>query len=124
MADRRQVARSRRRRADERLRRAHRFIQREYRRRLSLEEVADAAGLSRYHFLRRFQRMYHTTPREMIEQLKIRHAQRLLRSGMSCADVARAVGYEYQSHLTTRFKKSVGCSPTQWLRKSRSRGVA
>ena len=39
--------------------------------------------------------------------------------GMRFAEVARAVGFANQSHLSMRFKQLTGKRPAQWLREIR-----
>ena len=46
--------------------------------------------------------------------MRIAQAQSLIRHGMSLATVALECGFADQSHLTRRFKGSVGVTPSQW----------
>ncbi len=52
-------------------------------------------------------------PHAYQESVRIRHAQRLIRAGMSLADVAVEVGFSSQSHLTRCFKQIIGVTPGQ-----------
>ena len=82
--------------------------------RLTLEQLAAVAGLSPYHFLRRFRAQYHATPQQMLMALRLFEAKRLLASGMPPAQVAAAAGLTDQSHLTRSFVKRYGVTPARY----------
>ena len=100
----------------ERLAEARAFIEREFRRSPSLDEIARAAHISPYHFHRLFRRAFDKTPKRLIEELKIADVQRLALRGVPFGDMWRPLGFSHQSHLTSRFKRVVGKTPRQWLR--------
>ena len=99
-----------------RLAEARAFIEREFRRSPSLDEIARAAGVSPYHFHRLFTRAYGKTPKRFAEELRVAEVQRLALSGMRFMHVWRHLGYSTQSHMGNRFKQVVGKTPMQWLR--------
>jgi AraC family transcriptional regulator len=79
--------------------------------------VAPAAGLSVFHFHRRFTQWAGRTPKAVLTGMQIEHAQALmLEGGLDLAEVARRCGFSHQSHLTTRFREFVGQTPARWLR--------
>ena len=100
---------------------ARAFIERAFRRNVSLSEVAAAARLSPFHFHRLFRRHYGKTPKQFVDELRIAEAKRLALGGMRLEDVARAVGFANQSHLSQRFKQLTGQRPGQWLRANRGK---
>ncbi len=55
-------------------------------------------------------------PHAYLENVRIRQAERLIRSGLSLADVAVHVGFSSQSHMTRSFKKIIGVTPGQYAR--------
>ncbi len=81
---------------------------------VSLEELADLVGLSRYHLLRVFKRSTGMTPHAFHTQLRIDHARGLVREGLPFAEVAAATGFVDQSHFTTTFRQYVGATPGQY----------
>lgn len=78
---------------------------------ITLHEIADAVGLSVYHFIREFRKRVGMTPHAWLQHLRVIAAQRLLSEGNPIADVAVATGFADQSHLTRVFRKTIGVTP-------------
>jgi CheY-like chemotaxis protein/AraC-like DNA-binding protein len=95
-------------------------IERDFRSRITLGDLARAAHLSQYHFHRLFRRRYGKTPKRMIEELRIAEVQRLLLAHASFRDAARLSGFYHQSHMTSRFRRLVGVAPRRWLNEVRT----
>jgi len=87
--------------------------------RVSLESLAAVAGLSPFHFLRRFRDQYHVTPQQMLMALRVHDAKRRLGAGESPADVAAATGMADQAHLTRAFARRYGVTPARYQRQVR-----
>lgn len=87
---------------------------------LTLDELAAVAGLSPFHFLRRFQAQYHATPQQMLMALRLQTAKRLLAAGEAPAQVALATGLADQAHLTRAFSHRYGITPARYQRQVRS----
>lgn len=83
---------------------------------VSLDELAEHCGLSRYHLLREFKRATGFPPHAWRTQMRIQAARRMLSSGMSITDVALETGFADQSHFSTTFKKVIGATPRQYQR--------
>jgi AraC-like DNA-binding protein len=83
---------------------------------VTIAAVADVAGMSRVHATRQFTHAYGMPPHAYLNQVRVRHAKRLLLAGVSAAAIATEVGFVDQSHFTRRFKRSVGVSPLAWVR--------
>lgn len=83
--------------------------------RVSLEDLAQAANLSRYHLLRVFKRTTGLTPHAFHVQRRVERAKSLLLSGLPIAQVAADTGFVDQSHFTRAFKHLVGATPGQYL---------
>lgn len=90
-------------------------------RRLTLDELAAVAGLSPFHFLRRFKAQYHVTPQQMLMALRLFEAKRLLAAGDPAAQVAAATGLTDQAHLTRAFARRYGVTPARYQRQVRRR---
>ncbi|WP_240434092.1 AraC family transcriptional regulator [Achromobacter sp. B7] len=88
-------------------------------RRLTLDELAAVAGLSPFHFLRRFQSHYHATPQQMLMALRLFEAKRLLADGIAPAQVALAAGLTDQAHLTRSFSRRYGVTPARYQKQVR-----
>jgi AraC family transcriptional regulator len=79
---------------------------------LSLAELAGIVGISQYYFSRLFKQSMNLTPHQYIIQRRVERAKQLLRRGdRNIADVAHAVGFSDQSHLTYHFKRILGITP-------------
>lgn len=80
----------------------------------SLEDLARAAGLSAFHFLRVFRQATGLTPHAYVMQRRVRRAQELLRQGLAPALAAAESGFADQSHLTRQFKRLTGLTPAAY----------
>ena len=81
---------------------------------LSLEEMAEIAYLSPFHFNRVFRSITDIPPGEFLASLRLEAAKRLLlTTTMSVTDVCFELGYTSLGTFTTRFKQLVGFSPLQ-----------
>lgn len=81
---------------------------------LSLEEMAEIAYLSPFHFNRVFRTITDIPPGEFLASLRLAAAKRLLlTTTLSVTDVCFELGYTSLGTFTTRFKQLVGLSPLQ-----------
>ena len=78
---------------------------------LSLDDAARAAGMSKYHFLRRFRETFGRTPHRYLQNLRIDCVRRLMRRGVSLAETAQACGFCDQSHMIRTYRKFYGHTP-------------
>lgn len=81
---------------------------------VSLSELADVAGLSRYYLVRQFARAYGAPPHAYQLHLRIDSARRLLASGVSAPRVALQTGFFDQSHFGRHFRRIVGTTPGRY----------
>lgn len=99
-----------------RLMRVKDYIRTYFQRDLTLAELAGVAGLSRSHLIRVFGAAFNVAPHVYLNAVRIGHAQTLIALGMPLASVAVECGFVDQSHLSRRFKGSVGVAPADWRR--------
>ena len=95
---------------------AVRFIQQHYSRDVSLNDIAEAVHLSPFHVARLFKQALGVSPHQYLIQVRVNSAKALLEAGSgerSLAEVASAVGFADQSHLTRHFKRLLGVTPKQ-----------
>ncbi|MET9445085.1 helix-turn-helix transcriptional regulator [Streptomyces sp. NPDC006610] len=86
---------------------------------LTLDDLAQSAMVSKYHFLRVFSRVTGVTPGRFLSAVRLQEAKRLLLSTtLTVADISARVGYSSSGSFTRRFTESVGLSPTQYRRLS------
>jgi transcriptional regulator GlxA family with amidase domain len=81
---------------------------------VSLAELAELAGLSRFQLLRAFARQIGTTPHAYLIQKRVSIARQRLASGAMPAEVAAETGFADQSHLSRAFLRYVGVSPARY----------
>ncbi|MBV8782848.1 MAG: helix-turn-helix transcriptional regulator [Gammaproteobacteria bacterium] len=89
------------------------FMHTHYARHIGLADIAGAAPLSPYHCLRLFKALHGITPATYLNNLRVRVAERLLRSGSISVDQAAArVGFESRTTLFRHMKRVRGCAPS------------
>ncbi|MBF6211427.1 helix-turn-helix transcriptional regulator [Nocardia puris] len=100
------------------LRRARDLADRNYAEPLNLDELASAAGVSKYHFLRAFAAVYGVTPAAYLTERRIERAQDLLRAtNLTVTEVCVLVGYSSLGSFSAKFRRLVGVSPTDYQAK-------
>ncbi|MCM1525403.1 MAG: AraC family transcriptional regulator [Ruminococcus sp.] len=83
---------------------------------LCLDELAERAYVSKFHFLREFKKNAGLSPNKFRLFRRIRMSQRLLREGKSVTEAAVQTGFYDQSHFDRYFKKVVGVTPSEYIR--------
>ena len=83
---------------------------------LGITDLAGAAGLSAYHFMRCFRATTGLTAHQYVLQLRLREARRLLAQGTSPSDVAGTVGFADQSHMIRHFRTAFGLTPGMYAK--------
>jgi AraC family transcriptional regulator len=102
-----------------RLRRAVALMQTDYRSKLSVEQLAEAVGLSPFHFSRLFHAAIGKSPHQFLLGLRLNHARLLLSTvgeERSIAEVAAESGFADQTHLARHFRRVYGMSPLEFRR--------
>jgi AraC-like DNA-binding protein len=91
---------------------AVRFIERYLVTRLTLGDLAREAGLSRFHFLRTFQRLIGVTPHRYILRARLREAaMRLEAESTGILNIALDCGFSDLSNFSRAFRAEFGVSP-------------
>ena len=95
-----------------RIRRAVAMLRRDFMQPVSVDALADAAGMSVSVFHRHFRAMTTLSPLQFQKQLRLIHARRLmLAEGMSIAQAAGEVGYISVSQFTREYARLYGAPP-------------
>jgi AraC family transcriptional regulator len=82
---------------------------------LTIDDMARTAMFSKFHFSRIFQRVTGVSPGRFLSALRIQEAKKLLRSTTkTVADISHLVGYNSIGTFSSRFRSSVGLSPTEY----------
>lgn len=87
---------------------------------LLLRELAAAAGLSEFHFLRTYRAAFGETPHQHFTRLRLEHAKRELARGAAVTEVCFAVGYSSLGSFSSLFTRATGQSPRAWQRDVRT----
>ncbi|WP_323037655.1 AraC family transcriptional regulator [Pararhodobacter sp.] len=83
----------------------------------SLDDLADTAALSRFHFHRVFTAMSGETVAEAVRRIRLKRAAMALRRGnASVAEVGRAHGYPNPGSFSRAFRAAFGQTPSQFRR--------
>lgn len=82
---------------------------------ITLDDLAKEAGLSRFHLLRVFKNATGLPPHVHLTLRRLERARLLLLRGMPIAQAALEAGFADQSHFTNKFKQFVGATPGQYL---------
>ncbi|MDF1793643.1 MAG: AraC family transcriptional regulator, partial [Thalassobaculaceae bacterium] len=93
------------------VRRIREILHAEFDRDIRLDDLARAAGRSRFQVTRAFQATTGLPPHRYLTNIRLEHARARLAAGDAPADVAAAVGFADQSHLSRRFKAAYGVTP-------------
>jgi len=75
---------------------------------LTADDLAAAAGCSRYAAYRAFRTAYGLSPSDYQRQLRVQTARRLLSAGVAPASAAAEAGFADQAHLTRWFRRYYG----------------
>jgi AraC-like DNA-binding protein len=97
-------------------RRAREILAEAYAADIGADELAEAAGCSRFALYRAVRAAYGLSPSELQRLLRLRAARRLLASGTPPAETATACGFADQSHLHRWFVRTYGVTPGAYQR--------
>ena len=94
---------------------AVRFMDENFSRDITLEELAGLCGVSLQHFCRVFRQQCGMRPMEYLALRRISEAKRLLGStGLSVSEISRMAGYSTPTYFGTVFRRYEGVSPSVW----------
>jgi transcriptional regulator GlxA family with amidase domain len=97
------------------LRRVREFVEAHLEENVSIQALADTAGLSMYHFARAFKQSEGMTPHGYVVQCRVRRVQKLLAgTDLPLSEIALASGFSDQSHCARRFREHVGVTPSDY----------
>lgn len=84
----------------------------------TLEELADTSHMSRATFARLFKQAANATPAEVLTQLRMTRAARLLDAGQAAGAVGEAVGYQSEAAFNRAFKRQYGVGPGAYRKRT------
>lgn len=106
----------------ERLEKVFQFVEENYDRAISLQEVAAAANFSVYHFTRFFKEAMGMTFVQYLNHYRIKRSERYLTGhDESVADIAYQSGFSSIQTFNRVFKQINGCSPSEYRKNNIAR---
>ncbi|MBU3100706.1 MULTISPECIES: AraC family ligand binding domain-containing protein [Clostridium] len=91
------------------------FLENNYMKSITLNDLSDLTGISKYYLLRSFTKQKGISPYCYLETIRIGNAKKLLEQQIAPIDVALQTGFTDQSHFTNFFKKLIGLTPKQYM---------
>ncbi len=96
------------------------YIEQNYQRNLTVEEVADACRLNRSYFSKLFKENMGCPPQEFLIRVRLAKAAELMcSSNAPISEIAVRCGYSNQFHFSRAFKKHYGTPPQKWRTQNR-----
>lgn len=91
------------------------FIEQNYERDISLDEIAAACRLNRSYFGRIFKQSMGESPQQFLMHYRMAKAAQLLKeSKLPIREIGAAVSYSNQFHFSRAFKRAYGTSPREY----------
>ncbi|MGW8115261.1 AraC family ligand binding domain-containing protein [Caproicibacterium sp. NSD3] len=91
------------------------FLEENYMKNITLNDLSNLTGLSKYYLLRSFTKQKGISPYSYLETIRIDKAKNLLKQGILPIDVALQTGFTDQSHFSHFFKKFISLTPKQYM---------
>ena len=91
------------------------FIDSNYADNIDLDNIADEAYFSKFHFIRLFKKIYGKTPHQYLTVVRIEKSMQLLRTDIPVSEVCYSVGFQSLSSFSGLFKRIVGLTPSSYL---------
>lgn len=93
------------------------FIDRNFSENINLENIADEACFSKFHFIRLFKMIYGNTPHQYLKKVRMEKAKLLLQSGLPVTDTCFCVGFDSVSSFTGLFRRYTGIAPSAYQKR-------
>jgi transcriptional regulator GlxA family with amidase domain len=82
---------------------------------ITLDHIAEASGISKYHLVRLLKRHTGLTPAQHVTRIRVERAAELLRhASLTVQEIAERVGYPSGNYLIKVFRRVVGVTPGQY----------
>lgn len=97
------------------LNRARDMADNEFARPITVDQLAERAAISKYHFIRLFERAFGLTPHRYLLRVRLEHARRrLLEGSTSISELRVECGFASLGSFSWAFKQAYGTSPSKF----------
>ena len=97
------------------------YIENHYAEPIDIQNIADNAYFSKFHFIRLFKSIYQKTPHQYLISVRIDKARQLLTQGKKVSESCFAVGFDSPATFSILFKKHTGLAPKKFQMKELKR---
>ena len=91
-----------------------RYIDANYRKQITLSDMADALQVSPFYLSKLLNNSLHKTFTELVSERRVEASKELLKSGKRIKEIAYEVGFQGQNYFTKIFKKYTGVTPKMY----------
>lgn len=106
--------------ADTRIKKTIEYISKNITEEITLDGIASAVGISKYHLSREFKRITDITVFDFIIRTRINFAKELLKKGYSVSESAISSGFENLSYFSRKFREIQGILPSRYAKLCKS----
>lgn len=96
------------------------FIDANFALEIDVENIADEAFYSKYHFIRLFKNAYGKTPHQYLTTVRIDKAKQMLQLEKPVSLICNSIGFESLGSFSRLFKQIVGITPSAYLSQQRN----
>lgn len=102
----------------ESIKKAQLFIEQNFNKKISNDQIANAAKLGKRTMVRKFKKSSGNTPNEYLQRVRIEKAKELLAgSDKQIAEIQYSIGYNDSKTFRSIFQKTTGKNPSEYRRK-------
>lgn len=96
---------------------AKEYINKNFSRDISLQEISTNSFISPFHFSRIFKKLTSFPPHQYLQNVRLKHGEMLLKSSnLPVTDIAYTSGFSSTAYFATAFKQKYKMSPVQYRR--------
>lgn len=91
------------------------YMEKNFHEKITLKQLSQISNISESYFSRLFSKVYGVSITEYLEEIRIRHAKKLLVSPeLTINTVSQMCGYDDTSYFIKRFKNATGITPNEY----------
>lgn len=100
------------------LERSKDYMETHFQERITIETLAGIANLSPKYYVDLFKKKYGSSAMEFLSEVRIKNAKRfMLQNNGRVKDIAEQVGFRDEFYFSRKFKKEVGISPSDYIKR-------